>query len=184
VLLLAVTPFFVAAISDGFRYDAVMKESQQIVLSLPNGPIKQLLLTVVADELHTVTINCEQKKITAPLSASTAKINELAGQLCQYTQQAHSTWSIQLPESGTEFQRRVWQHLQKIPMGSTQTYGEVAKALNSSARAVGNACRANPFLLIVPCHRVVKSNNIGGFGGKVDGEAIAIKRWLLAHEKQ
>ena len=69
-------------------------------------------------------------------------------------------------------------------MGTTQTYGEVAKALNSSARAVGSACRANPYLLIVPCHRVVKSSDIGGFGGKIDGEAIAIKHWLLAHEKQ
>jgi methylated-DNA-[protein]-cysteine S-methyltransferase len=74
--------------------------------------------------------------------------------------------------------------LQSIPLGTTQTYGDIAKALNSSARAIGNACRANPYLLLVPCHRVVKSNNIGGFGGKIDGEAIAIKQWLLAHEKQ
>ena len=88
-----------------------------------------------------------------------------------------------LADKGTPFQRRVWQYLQSIPMGTTQSYGHVAKALNSSARAVGNACRANPFLLVVPCHRVVKSTGIGGFGGKVDGEAIAIKQWLLAHEK-
>lgn len=172
------------AISDEFRYDGMMKKSQQIALSLPNGPIKQLLLTVVAEQLQRISIDFEQQNSVTSSIPRTAQINKISQQLCQYTEQAHNSWSIELPELGTEFQRRVWRHLQTIPMGSTQTYGEVAKALNSSARAVGNACRANPYLLIVPCHRVVKHNNIGGFGGKIDGEAIAIKRWLLAHEKQ
>ena len=83
---------------------------------------------------------------------------------------------------GTPFQRRVWQVLQKIPSGSTMTYGEVAQQIGSGARAVGNACRANPCPLIVPCHRVVGVDGLGGFSGERGGEKLEIKRWLLQHE--
>ena len=161
-----------------------MTELQQIALPLSKGPIKQLSLTIVDDTLSIIAIDFERQATTTSTSALSPQIKEVMQQLKQYSLQAHNGWSIGLPESGTVFQKRVWQHLQSIPMGTTQTYGEVAKALNSSARAVGSACRANPYLLIVPCHRVVKSSDIGGFGGKIDGEAIAIKHWLLAHEKQ
>jgi methylated-DNA-[protein]-cysteine S-methyltransferase len=177
-------PFFCGEISTRFRYDAVMTKLQQIAVPLSKGPIKQLLLTMQGNMLSSITIDFEQQVISAPLTTISPHINEVMHQLKQYNLQAHNSWSIGLPESGTAFQKRVWRHLQSIPMGTTQTYGEVAKALNSSARAVGNACRANPYLLVVPCHRVVKKNNIGGFGGKIDGEAIAIKHWLLAHEKE
>ena len=161
-----------------------MTELQQIALPLSKGPIKQLSLTIVDNMLSSIAIDFEQQATTTSTSVLSPQINELMEQLKQYSLQAHNVWSIGLPKSGTKFQKRVWQHLQSIPMGTTQTYGDIAKTLNSSARAVGNACRANPYLLVVPCHRVVKSNNIGGFGGKIDGEAIAIKQWLLAHERQ
>ncbi|VAW93485.1 Methylated-DNA--protein-cysteine methyltransferase [hydrothermal vent metagenome] len=89
---------------------------------------------------------------------------------------------LNLELTGTTFQKRVWAVLQKIPAGKVKTYGEVAKQLNSSARAVGNACRANPIPLIVPCHRVIAKTGIGGFSGKTNGASIDRKRWLLAHE--
>jgi methylated-DNA-[protein]-cysteine S-methyltransferase len=63
------------------------------------------------------------------------------------------------------------------------TYGELAQRLKSSARAVGNACRRNPIAIVVPCHRVVAASGDGGFMGKRTGHALAIKRWLLAHER-
>ena len=84
--------------------------------------------------------------------------------------------------SGTPFQRRVWQELTHIPPGETRSYGELAKKLRSSARAVAGACRRNPISLLVPCHRVVSKHSLGGFMGKTDGPALAIKRWLLQHE--
>ena len=62
------------------------------------------------------------------------------------------------------------------------TYGEMAKKLDSSPRAVGNACRANPLPIIIPCHRVVSQSGIGGYGGHTEGEVLAIKEWLLHHE--
>ena len=83
---------------------------------------------------------------------------------------------------GTEFQLRVWQALRRIPSGQTRTYGELARSLRSSPRAVGNACRNNPLPLLIPCHRVVSVGGIGGFSGHTDGQWLEIKQWLLEHE--
>lgn len=81
---------------------------------------------------------------------------------------------------GTEFERRVWELLLEIPLGSTATYGELARKLKrpNGARAVGLAVGRNPVGIIVPCHRVVGSNgSLTGYGGGLDR-----KRWLLEHE--
>jgi O-6-methylguanine DNA methyltransferase len=80
----------------------------------------------------------------------------------------------------TDFQQRVWRQLVKIPKGRVTTYAQIAKALGKprASRAVGNACGANPFPIVVPCHRVVASN--GGLGGFSSG--LAWKRKLLALE--
>ncbi|MBF0218753.1 MAG: methylated-DNA--[protein]-cysteine S-methyltransferase [Gammaproteobacteria bacterium] len=86
-----------------------------------------------------------------------------------------------LPQ-GTPFQQRVWQAIAAIAVGQTRPYGELAKVLQSSPRAVAAACAANPLPLIIPCHRVVAKNGLGGFIGQRDGKAVALKRWLLQHE--
>lgn len=85
------------------------------------------------------------------------------------------------PVTATPFQRRVWAAMCAIPPGTTRTYGELARALGSSPRAVGQAAGANPWPILVPCHRVVAARGPGGYVGS--GEAgLAVKRWLLAHE--
>lgn len=84
--------------------------------------------------------------------------------------------------SGSDFQRRVWRALMKISAGTTQTYGELAKALGkpSASRAVGLANGANPIAIIVPCHRVIGANGkLTGYGGGLER-----KRWLLEHEQR
>jgi methylated-DNA-[protein]-cysteine S-methyltransferase len=81
---------------------------------------------------------------------------------------------------GTEFQRKVWAAIAKIPFGKTKSYGEIAAQVGrpGASRAVGSACGANPLPLFVPCHRVLASNGaIGGFSG-----GLAVKRMLLRHE--
>jgi len=83
---------------------------------------------------------------------------------------------------GTLFQKSVWREMQAIPSGSCLTYSEVAAELQSGARAVGNACRKNPIPLIIPCHRIVAKNGLGGFAGETTGQLTDIKRWLLDHE--
>ena len=84
--------------------------------------------------------------------------------------------------AGTPFQRRVWQALQSIPPGRTVTYGELARKLETSARAIGGACRANPCPILVPCHRVVGRTGLGGFSGDTSGRKLEVKRRLLRHE--
>lgn len=82
---------------------------------------------------------------------------------------------------GSEFRRKVWQEIAKIPAGETVTYGQIAARLQSSPRAVGGACGDNPLPVFVGCHRVVGKSNLGGFNHKT--EDVSIKSWLLNHEK-
>ncbi len=82
------------------------------------------------------------------------------------------------------FDERVWKLMERIPRGNVTTYGQIARKLNTKAyRAVGNACRKNPYALRVPCHRVVRSDGtIGGFGGKTSGKTVEEKTLLLREE--
>ena len=83
---------------------------------------------------------------------------------------------------GTEFQINVWEEIKKIPKGQTRTYKEIAFALKKpkSSRAVANACGKNPFLIEIPCHRVIRSDGkLGGYSGK---GGIKQKRKLLKEE--
>lgn len=89
---------------------------------------------------------------------------------------------LSLSPRGTPFQQRVWKRLQGIPSGEVMTYGALAQALNSSARAVAGACRANPIPILIPCHRVIAAHGLGGYAGETTGQAVAIKEWLLQHE--
>lgn len=99
-----------------------------------------------------------------------------------YLHDPRTPFCVPLQLLGTPFQRRVWAALRHIAPGSVMTYGGLARRLGSSARAVGGACRRNPVAIMVPCHRVVSANGLGGFSGSTSGEWPAIKRWLLNHE--
>jgi methylated-DNA-[protein]-cysteine S-methyltransferase len=85
---------------------------------------------------------------------------------------------------GTHHQCNVWQAMLDIPSGQTQSYGELAAKIGSSAQAVGQACGSNPIPLVIPCHRVVGKSGLGGFMHRADEDALNIKRWLLAHERR
>jgi methylated-DNA-[protein]-cysteine S-methyltransferase len=116
-----------------------------------------------------------------------APLDAVAERACRQLERylADPGWRFTLPlaPSGTAFRRRVWDALAKIPVGESRTYGELARSLHTAPRAIGGACGANPIALVIPCHRVVgSSGSLGGFMGAVDGNPIAIKRWLLTHE--
>lgn len=88
---------------------------------------------------------------------------------------------------GSAHARRVWGALSEIPVGEVRTYSEIAARVGSAPRAVGQACRANPWPLFIPCHRVVSSRfrttrDVGGYAGDQVGELARVKRLLLAHE--
>jgi len=116
-------------------------------------------------------------------SAQTQFLKDVVQQLQHYWSNPNTKFSINKVKQGTAFMNRVWHALEQIPPGETRTYGDLAKALNTSPRAVGNACRKNPYPLVVPCHRVVSVAGLGGYDGQIGGEKLEIKKKLLAHEK-
>lgn len=87
--------------------------------------------------------------------------------------------------AGTPFQVAVWNACRSIPRGETRTYGWIAKQLGRSpmaCRAVGQAMKRNPLPVIVPCHRVVAADGLGGFAGATEGALCRLKRGLLELE--
>ena len=120
------------------------------------------------------------ERAMAPIDAIAERT---CSQLERYLADPQFRFTVPLAPEGTEFRRRVWAALSKIPVGESRTYGEMARRLATAARAVGGACGANPIALVIPCHRVVGTHGaLGGFMGVTAGDPIAIKRWLLVHE--
>ncbi len=98
-------------------------------------------------------------------------------QLEEYFDRQRDKFTLPLNPPGTEFQNRVWAKMTKIPYGRTISYGELAAALETSSRAVGQACARNPIPIIIPCHRVVaQAGRLGGYSGDGGRET---KRALL-----
>lgn len=154
----------------------MIEEPVQAVVESPLGP---LLLGIVDKELVSVDfITAEERGGLSGLS----ELKRFAQAFNGYFNNPKHHFSVAVQLQGTPFQRRVWGALQEIPSGSVLTYGELALRLQTSARAVGNACRGNPCPIIVPCHRVVSANGLGGYGGQVSGPVLERKRWLLRHE--
>lgn len=123
----------------------------------------------------------------APLLAPQNPLAERAArQLERYREDPDASFDLPLLVEGTEFQRRLWDALCKIPRGKTVTYGELARQLGGGDRdmnrAVGQACGDNRHPIVVPCHRVVAANGLGGFGHSTGGYLLEAKRWLLLHE--
>lgn len=101
-------------------------------------------------------------------------------ELENYFSDPHHRFQLSLKPQGSTYQQKVWNALLVIPVGRTLTYGELALKLQSSPRAVGQACKRNPIALFIPCHRVVGKNNLGGYMGS--SAAISYKEALLTHE--
>lgn len=115
-------------------------------------------------------------------AATSALAERASSQLQAWLDAPHNRFDLPLRPAGTAFQRRVWAAICNIPTGDVQTYGHIARELASAAQAVGQACGANPFPIVVPCHRVVARHALGGFAGHRDGFLIKTKQWLLQHE--
>ncbi|MEO5333313.1 MAG: methylated-DNA--[protein]-cysteine S-methyltransferase [Magnetococcus sp. YQC-5] len=88
----------------------------------------------------------------------------------------HSLETFPLSPQGTPFQRRVWALLREIPLGQIETYGSLARRLQTSPRAVGHALACNPIPILIPCHRVLAAHGLGGYSG---AGGVMGKRFLL-----
>jgi len=109
-------------------------------------------------------------------------LTKLKKQIIEFTQGKRKKFSVKLNIEGTVLQKKIWKQLININYGSTKTYGDIAKLLNTSPRYVGNVCGQNNHLLIIPCHRVVRSNgSLGGFSGL---GGIKLKKKLLEFERK
>ena len=146
---------------------------------------------IVSAPGFSIGVRCDEAEILAidylepraDVAPANALAFEAARQLSAYLADADFVFALPLRPSGTAFQRRVWDQIAAIPNHQTRTYGELAKALHNAPRAVGQACGANPFPLVVPCHRVIASGGgLGGFARQRGGFLLDVKRWLLAHE--
>ncbi len=111
------------------------------------------------------------------------ELDPIITELNAYFADPRYRFTLKLQPQGTPFQKSVWKALQAIPCGETRTYQEIAQKLKTSPRAVGNACRTNPFPIFIPCHRVVAKKGLGGFCGTSNGKWLQVKKALLALEK-
>ena len=107
-------------------------------------------------------------------------LDKLKKQIIEFTKGNRKKFSIKLNIEGTILQKKIWKQLINIKYGSTKTYGDIANILHTSPRYVGNVCGQNNHLLIIPCHRVVRSDgSLGGFSGS---GVIKLKKKLLELE--
>jgi methylated-DNA-[protein]-cysteine S-methyltransferase len=118
----------------------------------------------------------------APLKPQTPFSREVCRQLKAYLKEPNFDFDLPFDYAGTDFQTRVWEAVRSIPVGAVLSYQQVGRRIGSAPRPVGTACGANKIPILIPCHRVVGSQGIGGFMNARRGAAIDVKRWLLHHE--
>lgn len=144
------------------------------------------VLTLYADRVGLRAIEWPKEQRKALKLPKAIELNEhpillrTEKQLSEYFTGRRTHFDIELSMEGTDFQKRVWKELQRIPFGETRSYGELAREIKSpkAARAVGAANGRNPLSIIVPCHRVVgASGSLTGFAG-----GLEVKQSLLNHE--
>jgi len=118
------------------------------------------------------------------LKPTTDCAKQAARQLQLYFDDPAFQFNLPLAAQGTAFQNKVWAVIAAIPRGQIATYGQIARHVASAPRAVGQACGANFYPLIIPCHRVTAASGLGGFANEdhADSYPLKIKRWLLARE--
>lgn len=110
----------------------------------------------------------------------TPLLREAAAQLAAYFDDPAQGFDLPLKVEASEFQQRVCDAMLAIPLGETRIYGELSNDLGVPAQAIGQGCGGNPIPVIIPCHRVLGANGLGGFSGL---GGVETKVWLLKHER-
>ena len=112
-------------------------------------------------------------------SDSSELLDRASEQLGAYFAGTLTEFDLPLAPVTDPFRQKVREAMLAIPLGQTRTYGEIAKALDTYGQPVGAACASNPIPVIVPCHRVLSAEGLGGFSG---GQGVETKIALLRHE--
>lgn len=153
----------------------------------PAGPLAfavddagALVRTQFVEGRYVTSIEWELERAGYRLARDERHTAPARAQLLEYHQGARRVFDLPLALAGSDWQRRIWLELTRIPFGETRSYGEMAAQIGRplAARAVGRANATNPLPLVVPCHRLIGANgSLTGFGGGLD-----LKAKLLAHE--
>ncbi|MGH7029513.1 MAG: methylated-DNA--[protein]-cysteine S-methyltransferase [Stellaceae bacterium] len=138
-----------------------------------DSPVGRLTITATEDAIVAIDWGDQAGGEPAPL------VVEACRQLEAYFDRRLSHFDLPLQPAGSSFDQQVWAAMQRIPRGETRRYGELAMEVGSAPRAVGGACGRNPIPIVIPCHRVLARNGLGGYSG---GAGLATKRVLLALE--
>jgi methylated-DNA-[protein]-cysteine S-methyltransferase len=109
----------------------------------------------------------------------TPLLDRAAAQMTAYFEDPAKPFELPFRVQGSAFQRTVCDMMRAIPVGDTRTYGDIASDLDVPPQAVGQACGGNPIPIIIPCHRVLAANGLGGFSG---AGGVETKVALLRHE--
>lgn len=148
------------------------------------APFGVLALLFRSQQLCQILLSFDSERYASrsQLALNAHELTAVVAQLDAYFADPTHRFELNLHSSASSFRKRLQAELANIPVGETRTYSQLAQALNSSPRAVGQACRHNEFPLIFPCHRVLAKRSQGGFAGETQGRLIDIKQWLLQHE--
>ena len=107
-------------------------------------------------------------------------LKKLKKMINKYFSKRKTSFNLPLEINGSLLQKKIWKELKKIPYGKTKSYGEIAQIVKTSPRYVGNVCGQNKHLLVVPCHRVIRTD--GSLGGFSSPGGLGIKKRLLSLE--
>lgn len=131
--------------------------------------INNYFFTIVEEDNFITYITLDDLEIDGNFKKSEL-IAKTINELEEYFKGVRTKFDIPIKLNGTEFQKIVWQEMMNIPYGSVLSYGELARKVNNpkAVRAIGSVCHKNKILILIPCHRVVAKNSIGGFGCGVE----------------
>jgi len=134
-------------------------------------------ISAVEKNQHIISVSFGKSKS----KGSSTELKKLQKILSSYFSGKTKKTTSNILMEGTKLQIKIWKELQKIPYGETKSYGDIAKIVKTSPRYVGNVCGQNNHLLLIPCHRVVRSDgNLGGFSGL---GGLTLKKRLLDLEQ-
>jgi methylated-DNA-[protein]-cysteine S-methyltransferase len=144
-----------------------------------DSPLGEILVCADEQGLHRLVLAAEETPDPPEAQRDDAAFDDVRVQVLGYLAGRRRQFSLELAPGGSDFQRQVWAALVRIPYGETRTYGDLARRLgrDGAARAIGAANGANPLPLLIPCHRVVAADGLGGYSG-----GTVLKQRLLVLE--
>lgn len=147
-----------------------MRRILKRTIATPTGP---LTISATGDDITAVTWSTHPAQDDSPL------LREATEQVHAYFDGQLTRFDLPLALPDRPILRAVCERMLAIPFGETRTYGDLARSLGKPAQAIGQACGRNPIALIIPCHRILARNGLGGFSG---GTGLETKIQLLKHE--